>query len=93
MESDSESQDQERQSSIELTKEFTKGSCQPCSIIELISLFKNDEKNDIKNTNDNSIVRLTKDYLNSLKPIKIIFQIVFTMKDIKEIKMNMVSHH
>ena len=64
MESDNESQDK-TQDCIELTKEFTNNRCQPCSIIELISLFKNDEKNGLKPFNDNFVVRTTKDYLNN----------------------------
>ena len=63
MESDNESQDK-NQNCIELTKEFINNRCQPCSIIELISLFKNDEKNGLKSFNDNFVVRTTKEYLN-----------------------------
>ena len=64
MESDNESQGQENQNCIELTKEFKKGRCQPCSIIELISLFKNDENKSLKLLNDNFVVKATKEYLN-----------------------------
>ena len=63
MESDNESQDK-NQNSIVLTKEFINNRCQPCSIIELISLFKNDEKNGLKLFNENIVVRATKEYLN-----------------------------
>ena len=63
MESDNESQDK-NQNCIVLTKEFINNRCQPCSIIELISLFKNDEKNGLKLFNENIVVRATKEYLN-----------------------------
>ena len=59
-------QDQEIQNFIELTPEFENNkNCQPCSIIELISLFKNDEKNNVKTFDDTNVVKATKDYVNA----------------------------
>ena len=52
----------EIENAIELTKEFI--NQQPCSIIELVSLFKNDEKTGLKPLDDNQIVKQTKEYLN-----------------------------
>ena len=63
MESDNEGQDQENDNYIELTKEFANGRAQPCSIIELISLFKNDEKSGIKPLDDIPVVKDTKEYI------------------------------
>ena len=66
MESDREYQDQEQEIEdfVELTPEFKNNRfCQPCSIIELISLFQNDEKNGAKPLDDNNIVKATKDYV------------------------------
>ena len=48
---------------IQLTKEFDNPNAQPCSIIELISLIKNDEKKGVKPFDDNSVTKLTKEYL------------------------------
>ena len=63
-ESDKEMQDEEEiQTGIKLTPEFISHQVQPCSIIELISLFKNDEKNGLKPFDDNPVVKATKDYL------------------------------
>ena len=63
-ESDKEMQDEEEmQNEIKLTPEFLSSHAQPCSIIELISLFKNDEKNGLKPFDDNPVVKATKDYL------------------------------
>ena len=53
---------EEIENAIELTDEFK--NQQPCSIIELVSLFKNDEKNGVKPLDDNPIVKETKEYLN-----------------------------
>ena len=66
-ESENEMQEKEFEAGIQLTKEFTKkkANVQPCSIIELISLFKNDEKNGAKLFDDIPAVKLTKDYLNT----------------------------
>ncbi len=63
MESDNEGQDQENENYIELTKEFAEGRAQPCSIIELISLFKNDEKSGVKPLDDIPVVKATKEYI------------------------------
>ena len=62
--SDKDMQDEEEiQTGIKLTPEFISHQVQPCSIIELISLFKNDEKNGLKPFDDNPVVKATKDYL------------------------------
>ena len=64
IESDKEMQEEEEfQNGIKLTPEFLSKQSQPCSIIELISLFKNDEKNGLKPFDDNPIVKATYDYL------------------------------
>ena len=63
--SDNEMQEEEIEQGISLTEEFKKDNVQPCSIIELISLFKNDEKNGVKLFDDIPAVKLTKDYLNT----------------------------
>ena len=63
MESENEGQDQENENYIELTKEFAEGRAQPCSIIELISLFKNDEKSGVKPLDDIPVVKATKEYI------------------------------
>ena len=57
--------EQENENFIELTDEFKSGRCQTCSIIELISLFKNDEKNGLRTFEENSIVKATKDYVKT----------------------------
>ena len=57
--------EQDEENFIELTDEFKSGRCQTCSIIELISLFKNDEKNGLRTFEDNSIVKATKDYVKT----------------------------
>ena len=55
-------QENEKIEGIQLTEEFQNDKhCQPCTIVELISLFKNDEKN---NPNfDNPIIKDTREYL------------------------------
>ena len=63
MSSDNEGQDQENDNYIELTKEFEGGRAQPCSIIELISLFKNDEKSGVKPLDDIPVDKATKEYI------------------------------
>ena len=65
MDSDNEMRDEEAPVGIQLTKEFDNPNAQPCSIIELISLIKNDEKKGVKIFEDNSVIKLTKDYLNT----------------------------
>ena len=65
MSEDNEYQEDEREeneNAIELTDEFK--NQQPCSIIELVSLFKNDEKKGGRPLDDNPIVKQTKEYLN-----------------------------
>ena len=57
-------QDKDKNNFIEFIPEFKNNkNCQPCSMIELISLFKNDEKNNVKTFNDNNVVKATKDYV------------------------------
>jgi hypothetical protein len=63
--SENEMHEEEYETGIQLTKEFTNDNVQPCSIIELISLFKNDEKNGVKLFDDIPAVKLTKDYLDT----------------------------
>ena len=61
MEYENEDQEQENENNIELTPEFKKHA-QGCTIIEYISLIKNDEKNGIRD--DNNIVKATKEFAN-----------------------------
>ena len=62
MESD-DGQEQENEKYPDLTPEFDNNRVQPCSILELISLFKNDEKSEIKPLDDIPVVKATKDYI------------------------------
>jgi len=63
METDEEHE--EENGSIILTPEFTQEQkCQPCTIIELISLF-NDDRSGLQPFDDKSVVRMTKEYANT----------------------------
>ena len=66
MEEDPDFQEEDKDTNIELTKEFKdkikNGKCEVCSIVDVLSFFKNDEQKGIKDF-ENDTVRQTKEYL------------------------------